>query len=244
MQTLSKGGEQIMELKDKLLKGLKWFFFSFIWLAIVLFVLDIVTKQLIVSYFKTHSEPIVLIPGFLNINYVINEAAAFGIGFSKAATNRVIYCIIAFIGFGAIVGFYVWKYKTLNKFYKACLMLLAVGALGNLVDRLFYSAEFLSGAYRVTENGGGVVDWIDFCGIWSFVFNIADCAVVIGVFMLIIYLIVDEVKEMKKRRNKEVKESQGKVLSKEELSRLDEQEKEALESKEEESAENPSEAEK
>lgn len=233
-----------MALKDKLLGYLKWFFFSFIWLGILLLVLDIVTKQLVVSYFKTHGDAIVLIPGFLEIDYTINEAAAFGIGFNQASTNRVIYCIVASLGFILIVGFYTWKYKTLNKYVRACLMMMAVGAIGNLIDRLFYSASFLSGMRAATSNSGGVVDWIDFCGIWSFIFNIADCAVVIGTIMLIVYLIVDEVREMRKRRNKEVKESGGKVLSKEELSRLEESEKEEVETKPEEPVENPAETEK
>lgn len=209
---------------NKVLKGLKWFFFSYIWLFILFFVIDIVTKQLVVNYFKTHTHPIVLIPGFLQINYTINEAAAFGFGLENATANRVMYCIVAFIGLGIIIGIYVWKYKSLNSLVKACLMLMAVGALGNLVDRLFYSASFLSGAYNSTTNSGGVVDWIDFCGIWQFIFNIADSAVVVGTIILIVYLIVDEIRETKKRRNKEVKETNGKVLSKEELSRLEAEE--------------------
>lgn len=232
---------------NKVLKGLKWFFFSYIWLFILLFVVDIVTKQLVVNYFKTHTEPIVLIPTtnpekpFLRINYTINEAAAFGFGLENAVANRVMYCVVAFIGLILIVGIYSWKYKSLNGFIKACLMLMAVGAVGNLVDRLFYSASFLSGAYYSTPNGGGVVDWIDFAVIWQFIFNIADSAVVIGTLMLIVYLIVDEVKEMRKKRALEVKETGGKVLSKEERSRLEEPaevEKKAEETEPEVQAEN------
>ena len=208
---------------DKVLKGLKWFFFSYIWLFILLFVADLVTKIAMVNYFKTHTEPIVLIKGFLRINYTINEAAAFGFGLDNAVANRVIYCIAAFIGLALIVGIYVWKFKKFNGIVRACLMLMAVGAFGNLIDRLFYTPEFLH------NPNNGVVDWIDFYGIWQFIFNIADAAIVIGTFMLVIYLIVDEVKEAKKTRNKEVKENGGRVLSKEEKSRL-ENENEELES--------------
>lgn len=231
-------------ITNKVLKGLKWFFFSYIWLFILFFVIDIVTKQLVVNYFKTHNQPIVLIPHFLEIDYTINEAAAFGFGLENATANRVMYCVVAFIGLGIIVGIYVWKFKELKGLVKACLMLMAVGALGNLVDRLFYSAKFLSGMYVSTNNSGGVVDWIDFCGIWNFIFNIADSAVVVGTIILIVYLIVDEVRETKKRRNKEVKESGGKVLSKEELSRLDEEEKAQVVAEAEEPAENPQNEEK
>ena len=59
---------------NKVLKGLKWFFFSFIWLGIIFLVVDIVTKVSVVNYFKapvsspdTAHEPIEIIKGFLNI---------------------------------------------------------------------------------------------------------------------------------------------------------------------------------
>lgn len=211
----------IMDLKNiwpKVLKGLKWFFFSYIWLFILFLVVDIVTKQAVVNYFRSHDNPIVLIGSaskpFLQISYSINTNAAFGFGMENPVANRVLYCVIAFIGFGLILGFYIWKNKKINSLVKACLMLMCVGAVGNLIDRLFYSPDFLHYPYN------GVVDWIDFIGIWPFIFNIADSCVVIGVLILIVYLIVDEVKEMKRKRSLEIKETNGKVLSKEEQSRL------------------------
>lgn len=216
---------------DKVWKGLKWFFFSYIWLFIVFIVVDIVTKQAVVKYFATHNEPIVLIgtaaKPFLQINYSINTNAAFGFGLDNPMVNRVLYCVISSIGLCLIVGIYSWKFKKLNGFIRACLMLMSVGALGNLIDRIFYTPEFLHSAYN------GVVDWIDFAGIWQFIFNIADSCVVVGTFMLIIYLIVDEIREVRARRKLEVKESNGKVLSKEEQKRLDEKGAKADEPKEE-----------
>lgn len=220
--------------ENKVLKALKWFFTSFIWLAIIMFVIDIVTKQAVISYFKTHDEPIVLIPGFLQINYTLNEAAAFGIGFDNATVNRVIYIIVALLGLGAIITYYVIRYKKLDKYTRAVLMLIAAGALGNLIDRIFYSSSFESTLIWSNKNGGLVVDWIDFCGIWKFIFNIADSCVVIGVIMMIVYLIVDEVKTMKEKRKQEIASNNNeKVLSKEEKSRLENEEtKEAKTDKE------------
>ena len=90
-------------------------------------------------------------------------------------------------------------------------------SLGNLIDRLFYTKEFLHNSWA------GVVDWIDFIGIRFAVFNIADACVVIGVFMLIAWLIVDEVKTVRAKRAEEVKETGGKVLSKEEQKRLEQE---------------------
>ena len=207
-----------MNVKEFFSKYLKIFIFAGVF--ILFLVTDIVTKQAIVKYFASHNESIVLLGSkakpFLQISYSINTNAAFGFGLDNPVANRVIYSVIAFIGFGLIVGFFVWKFKSLNILVTVCLALIAVGAIGNLIDRLFYSASFL----HSLENG--VVDWIDFVGVWPFIFNIADSCVVIGTIMLIVYLIVDEVKAAKAKRKEEVKENNGKVLSKEEQSRLEE----------------------
>ena len=210
---------------QKLLKWLKWFFFSYIWLAVLLFVVDLVTKLVVVKHFGSpdvaDGNEIVVIPNFVRITYTVNWHAAMGLGFDNPLVNRILYIVIAFIGLGLILGFYIWKFKKINALVKACLMLMAVGALGNLIDRLFYTPQFLG------FDVNGVVDWIDFYGIWPWVFNIADAGVVIGAFMMIIYLIVEEVKEYKKRKATEPK-VEGKVLSK-----TEQEKKEYLESEEE-----------
>ena len=210
----------IKKIGQKILFGLKWFFFSFIWLFVLFLVVDLVTKLVMVNYFSTHTDPIVLIgtaaKPFLQINYSINDKAAFGFGIpNNPLANRIIYCIVAFIGSGAITAIYVINFKKMGKFMKACLMLMLTGAIGNLIDRLFYTPSFLHSEVN------GVVDWIDFAGIWAFIFNIADSCVVVGTIMLLVYLIIDEIKLAKKNRDKEVKETGGKVLSKEEQSRLE-----------------------
>ena len=228
-----------MSFWKKVLFGLKWFFFSFIWLFVFCLVTDIVTKQVIVNYFKSHDEPIKIIPGFLNINYTLNEKAAFGFGSSSALTNRIIYIIIAVIGFGVILGIYIWQFKKINRLVKACLMLMATGAIGNLIDRIFYTKAFLTTQMQVAENGGCVVDWIDFCGIWGYNFNIADSCVVVGTIALIIYFIVEEILDAVKKHKQEVKEPQQVVLAKDELERLKEEqgdEAEAVESEDEQDA--------
>ena len=219
------------------MEKIKQFFTKYMWevisisIAVVLFVVDIVTKQAVVKYFATHTDPIVLIPGFLRINYVINTAAAFGFGLGSELVNRIMYCIIAFLGFGGILFFFFWKRKIIPSYVKVCLMLIASGAIGNLVDRIFYTPAFLHNGFN------GVVDWIDFYGIWGFVFNIADSCVVVASFMLIAWLIVEEVKEYKKNKKPQAK---GKVLSSEERSRLEEAEQnieKELDKKQDENAE-------
>ena len=192
-------------------------------LATLMLIVDIVTKQVIMHHFGqptvNGNGSIVLIPNFLRISYVLNVNAAFGFGFGSELTNRIVYIIFASIGFIALVGVFIWKNKKLRTLYKVCLLLIASGAIGNLIDRIFYAPVY------------GVVDWIDFYGIWPFVFNIADSCVVVGAILMMILLIIEEVKEyLAKKKAKETAgevENNEKVLSVEEQKRLEAKEEKA-----------------
>ena len=85
-------------------------------IAVVLFVVDIVTKQVIVQYFATHDEPIVLIPKFLQINYVINTAAAFGFAIGSELVNRIVYCVLAGLALVGIIVFFVSIFFSYNAY--------------------------------------------------------------------------------------------------------------------------------
>ena len=199
--------------ENKFLKGLKWFFKSYIWLFILFFIIDIVTKRIIVANLAV-GDSIELIPNFLWITYVQNTNAAFGMGFKYPEVNRWLFVVVATIGTAVVLTFYIKNFKKYNQYIKACLMLILVGALGNLVDRLFYA-----------DSGYAVVDWINFfdTDFWHWVFNIADSCVVVGAIMLAVYLIVEEVKEEnKKRKAEKALEQEGPILSKEEQERLQE----------------------
>lgn len=151
--------------------------------------LDITTKLLVSKYINV-GDSIVLIPGFLRISHVLNFKAAFGIGVGKEIVDRIIYIVIASIAAIGLTTYFIVRYNKTKPFVRGCLMLILTGAIGNLIDRLFYGPEY------------AVIDFIDFYGIWDFVFNIADCGVVIGAILLIIYIIVEEVKDYR-NKNKE-----------------------------------------
>lgn len=216
-------------MKEKVLKALKWFFESFIWLGLVLLATDFITKQVVVANnVEIRSKGgIELIPGFLRINYLINNSFVFGISTGNDLVNRVIFCVVALLIVSVIIFFLIKKWGNFNKYYRACFMMVIAGAIGNVIDRIFYTPEFLHSDVQ------GVVDWIDFYGVWKFNFNIADSCVVVAAFMLIIYMIVTDIIEYRKKAKEapkeEKKEDNTKVLS-----RTEQQKNKFLEQKPEE----------
>ena len=80
--------------------------------------------------------------------------------------------------------FFLCKYAKKSKllFWAVCLVL--AGGLGNMYDRIFRE--------------GNVVDFLHFEFWPDFpIFNVADCGVVIGAGLLILYFIIDTIKEYK-----------------------------------------------
>lgn len=200
--------------KEKCLAGLKWFFRSFIWLFVLMYVVDMVTKM-VVMFNMYVGQNITLIPNFLWITYVQNKSAAFGMGFGDEHVRRWTFVLIATIGAAIVLYIYIKKFKTLSMYLKACLMLILTGALGNLTDRLFYA-----------QSDFAVVDWINFFDTnwWHFPFNIADSCVVVGAIMVIVWLIVEEIKEYKAQKAKDLasgEDKESKILSNEEKKRLE-----------------------
>ena len=192
-------------------KVLKFIWENFIWLAVLLFVIDIVSKQIILHTMSV-GQSIPLIGNFLEIEYVINDGAAFGIQFKDPIVNQIMWVIISVVGAGVLTAVFVVKHTKMNKYVIASLMLMLSGCIGNLIDRAFYSASYLG----YTTNG--VVDFIGVnFGSWPFPrFNVADSCLVIGTIMLIIWLFVSEAKELKNKKVEEPK-SKEKILSKDEI---------------------------
>ncbi len=204
-------------MKEKLIKYLKWFLNSYIWLGLLLLVIDIVTKNVIVQNRNNilssggRNGGVDLIPGFLGINYVINTNIVFGLDiFKNEIANRLVFVIVAVIISAAIIFYLLKKWGKVNRFYKACLFMIIAGALGNAIDRIFFTSEYLGSEFV------GVVDWIDFYGIWKFNFNIADSAIVVAVIMLIIYMITVDIVEYRRKSKQRapVEAKKEKVLSK------------------------------
>lgn len=197
MSTLPKSNEKI---KEKCIHYLKEGFFSFIWLAILLVIIDVITKVLAMQYLGNGS--VVVIPHLLKFTLIFNNGAAWGF-LGDELVGRIILVIISWVAMIAIIAYFIVKYKTLNKLMKAILMVILAGDVGNLIDRTFYFNR-------------GVVDFLDITDfIPGFgVFNFADSCLVVGILMLCVYFIVlwikELVKEGKANRIKENKEDDEK----------------------------------
>ena len=208
-------------MKEKLLFALKWFYKSFIWLFIVLLGIDISTKQIVMNSGVTPPGTIADW-GLVRISYVLNPNAAFGLGADNPAVSRVIYLIVASLISIGLVFYLIYKRKTTKLYIRACLIMVLAGAIGNMIDRIFYASTDYC-----------VVDWIDFYWFWGYNFNIADSCIVVAAFMLIIYVIVGEVKDYREKNKSEVKpvNAPKKVLSKSEQEKLEMEKQENEESK-------------
>ena len=122
---------------------------------------------------------------------MLNYNAAFGLGTGNETASRILYLVIASLVTVGLVTYLILKRKETKLFIRACLVLIITGAIGNMIDRIFYGPYY------------AVVDWIDFYWFWGYNFNIADSCIVVAAFMMIIYIIVLEVKDMIRKRNEE-----------------------------------------
>lgn len=148
-------------------------------LVFALFV-DLFSK-FIVSAKMMQGDTIPVIKDFFHITYVLNKGIAFGMLYGKV--NGII--IIGIAAVIAITYYYIKNSKELTMWSTIAVMLILAGAMGNLYDRIFR---------------GSVVDFLDFRGIWQYIFNIADSYINVGAGMIIIETLI------KKNTNTELKE--------------------------------------
>ena len=142
---------------------------------LAIFTLDQITKILVTRNIPYRGE-IPILPGFLNLVYIRNRGAAFGLGsgttgdlwpalllgLTLVATAFVIYLLFRTIRHSRLITF--------------ALSLILGGALGNLSDRI---------------RTGSVVDFLDFhlsTAHWPS-FNLADASITVGGIFLLIHLL-------------------------------------------------------
>ena len=153
----------------------------YIVLILILVGADQLSKYLIDSN-MLEGETIPIINEFFHITYVKNRGIAFGM-FQGKLDIISIATVIAIVA----IAYYLYKEKNkLSLVEKMGFIYILAGAIGNMIDRVFR---------------GFVVDMVDFRGIWSYVFNLADVWINMGV----IFVLLDQLILRKKRENEEDK---------------------------------------
>ena len=182
--------------KEKLIKILKEVFFSFAWVAVLVFVLDIVSKWIVQTHLSVYDEKVV-IKNFFSITLSHNTGAAWSMGATGSVAMRIVWISVSLVLSGALIFYLVKQYKKLSYLYRLAICLMIGGAVGNLIDRAFY--------WESTVGFDGVIDWLSFRLFNSYdfpSFNIADSALVIGVILLLVLVIVEVIQDAIKK-NKE-----------------------------------------
>lgn len=142
---------------------------SIIGLIVIIVVLDQWSKWAIKTSFQLYeTKPV--IQDFFHFTYVTNDGMAFGLSFPG---GKHILLVMTILLTGFIIGF-LWKEKDGHPFVKYGLALILSGAIGNLIDRLFY---------------GKVVDFLDLMvgNFHWYIFNLADSAVTIGMVLFVLH---------------------------------------------------------
>ena len=141
---------------------------SFLWLSAVAFLLDLLTKYIVVQKFDLY-ESINVLPVF-NLTYVRNYGAAFSFLADHDGWQKYFFILLA-IGISLMLAYFMKKNRADQTLQNTAYALIIGGALANMVDRTY---------------NGFVVDLFDFY--WDIyhypVFNVADIAICIGAGLL------------------------------------------------------------
>ncbi len=162
---------------------------------------DQVSKILVVE-FLNREESLVIIKGIFQFTYVENDGMAFGL----LGEHRWIFMVLSVIGIAAVF-IYLWKFRPQSKLACVALSFIVGGGIGNMIDRIFRM-----GTQPDTIGKKVVIDFIDFYAfpdLWKYVFNAADSFVCVGAGMLIVYLVVDLIKETKSSKAQALAEAVG-----------------------------------
>jgi len=147
--------------------NIKNFFLNFS-VLIILFILDRLSKSYIIHLAEINGFVDIYISSLLNLYLTWNKGVAFGLfSFDQNYIYNLITFLIILISF--IIFVIIIKTNNYNVYFY---LLILGGSLGNLFDRLYYSA---------------VPDFIDFHinEFHWFIFNVADIFITTGVVCLI-----------------------------------------------------------
>ena len=133
-----------------------------------IFLADRISKLYILSILENFGNVNININSYINFVLVWNSGIAFGLlSFDQSEIYNLITILIVFINL--LIVYLIIKLKDLRAYF---FLIILGGSLGNLFDRIYYSA---------------VLDFIDisFKNFHWFIFNVADIFISIGIICLI-----------------------------------------------------------
>lgn len=139
-------------------------------LSVIILVIDRDSKIWMVDHLQ-FGEPVALLP-FLNLTLAYNTGAAFSFLHTASGWQHYLLGGLA-VGVAIFIIATMMRLPRSQYWQNTALSLILAGALGNAWDRVLY---------------GHVIDFVNFhVGDWHFaIFNVADSAICIGAFMLIL----------------------------------------------------------
>jgi len=141
-------------------------------------ILDQASKAHIMGTMRLH-ESIPIIPGFFSLTYIRNPGAAFGILASSSSGFRLLFFALTSLFALLLLGTIFFRLRHDDWVGQLSIAGILGGAIGNLLDRLRF---------------GEVIDFLD-CYVEGYhwpAFNIADAAISVGVFFLILHFALEK----------------------------------------------------
>ena len=146
---------------------------AWLWLAVLVFVLDQGSKQVVLQMLE-YGQRVTVIDGYFDWTHLYNRGAAFSFLAGESGWQRWFFAAIA-LGVSAVLVVWMKRLKSDETWLAIALALVLGGALGNLYDRITL---------------GYVVDFLHFY--WQDyhfpAFNIADTCISIGAGLMILDL--------------------------------------------------------
>ena len=152
-------------------KNARYLILAFLTVSTV--VLDQISKVQIMQNMRLH-ESIPVIQEFFSLTYIRNPGAAFGLLASSGQTFRLVFFGLTSVFALGLLGMIFFRLRQDDWVGQLSIAGILGGAIGNLLDRVRF---------------GEVIDFLDFYvnGYHWPAFNVADAAISVGVFFLILH---------------------------------------------------------
>lgn len=140
-------------------------------LALIIIAIDQATKAWVLYGLKLRERPFghLELSPIMDFTFVWNRGVSFGLFQADGMLGKVLLSLFAL---AVVIMMLVWLFRADNKVLALALGLIIGGAMGNLIDRVRF---------------GKVVDFINFSDIhFIWVFNVADMAINVGVFLMLL----------------------------------------------------------